>query len=395
MKILIFNSLYTPFEVGGAERSVQLLAEELANRRHTVTVACTGPTDDRAVVNGVDVRYLRIPNLYWMRTSSSRPSLIKPLWHAIDMDNRWAEPAYWKLITETSPDLIHTNNLAGLSVAVWRAAERAGVPIVHTIRDHYLLCVRSTMFADGRRCNRQCVTCRIASYGKKRQAPRVRAAVGISDYILDIHLAHGFFTNAQLTRTIFNPVPSARASGPALAKDPSRVHLGFVGSLAPHKGIELLLSSLRRLNSAKIDAHIFGRPHTETYGAYLTRTYGSDRVTFHGQQPPERIYQTLDALVVPSLWNEPFGRIVAEANACGVPVVSSNRGGLPELVRDGENGFVFDADRPDSLTETLAGLLADDSWRHTLPEQARRLSRRFSPARIAEQYEQLYGEAVR
>lgn len=394
MKVLIFNSLYAPHQVGGAERSVQLLAESLVSRGHQVTVASTARANDRGAINDVAVRYLRTPNLYWMNEASRRPSIAKPLWHAIDMDNRFAESSYRRLIAEVQPDLIHTNNLAGLSVAVWRAADKAGLPIVHTIRDHYLLCVRSTMFHDGQRCQRQCAGCKLSSAGKRRQAFRVTAAVGISDYILDMHLGHGFFTDAGFTRTIHNPVPTATEEAPPSNRNTEKVSLGFVGSLAPHKGIETLLRSARQLGNGRASVHVYGRPCTESYGAYLTRTYESDDVVFHGHKRPEEIYPALDVLVVPSMWNEPFGRIVPEANAFGVPVVASNRGGLPEIVRENENGFVFDIDEPDSLTRTLTRLVEDRSWKNRMPEAARRHARSFSVNAITDQYEALYREVL-
>jgi glycosyltransferase involved in cell wall biosynthesis len=395
MKVLIFNSLYAPFQVGGAERSVQILAETLAGRGHEVTVACTASSAGRDTLDGVDVRYLRIPNIYWMRNSASHASVLKPIWHAIDVDNRLAESQYLDLLTEVSPDLVHTNNLAGLSVAVWRAADRASIPMLHTIRDHYLLCVRSTMFDKGRRCEKQCALCRMASLGKKKQAPRVRAVVGISDHILDVHLAHGFFSTAAITRTIYNSVTRSPEPIAPTPRDPSRVRLGFVGTLAPHKGIELFLESLKSLDSPRVSAHVYGRPCTESYGAYLTSKFSASDVTFHGHQQPDRIYPSLDALVVPSLWDEPFGRIVAEANSYGVPVVASNRGGLPEIVTENVNGFLFDADRTDGLTASLKRLLEDLSWLSRMPDSAQRASLQFTPDQIADQYEDLYHEVLK
>ncbi|MBD3401805.1 glycosyltransferase [candidate division GN15 bacterium] len=394
MKVLIFNSLYTPHLVGGAERSVQLLAETLVSRGHRVSVASTGPSYGQDRINGVDVYYLKTPNLYWMRDSARQPVLVKPIWHAIDTDNRLAEPHYRRLIERLRPDIVHTNNLAGLSVAVWRAADRTDIPVVHTIRDHYLLCARSTMFRRGCRCTSQCTDCRIFSLGKKQQASRVTAAVGISTYILEKHLRYGFFTNTAISRTIHNPILPVENRG--TKRDATdQINIGFVGRLAPHKGVELLLSSVRRIDSPRFRIHLYGEGQSHEYERLLKDRYTSSRVIFHGVRPPEEIYGSLDMLVVPSLCDEAFGRIVPEANAQGVPVITSNRGGLPEIVRDCDNGFIFDADRPESLTERLKQLLTDDRWRRTMPDRARRRAQDFSTDSITRQYEELYGEVVR
>ena len=139
--------------------------------------------------------------------------------------------------------------------------------------------------------------CKLYSSGKKRHAPLVRAAVGISDYILDIHLGHGFFTDAAFTRTIHNPViENETAPADRMSQRPSKVSLGFVGALAPHKGIETLLKSVKKLAPGRASLHVFGKPQSESYGAYLTSTYQSDDITFHGYRKPEEIYPSLDAL---------------------------------------------------------------------------------------------------
>ncbi len=64
--------------------------------------------------------------------------------------------------------------------------------------------------------------------------------------------------------------------------------------------------------------------------------------------------QTLDLLIVPSRWQEPFGRIVVESYSVGVPVLCLRRGGLPELVQPGKTGWVQDDWDPDQLAAVIA-----------------------------------------
>ncbi|MBU2818033.1 glycosyltransferase family 4 protein, partial [Acidithiobacillus ferrooxidans] len=71
----------------------------------------------------------------------------------------------------------------------------------------------------------------------------------------------------------------------------------------------------------------------------------------------------VDIVVVPSLWQEPLGLVVAEALAFGKPVIASKRGGIPEMIKDGENGLLFEPNRPEDLQESLHRLGSDRAMR--------------------------------
>lgn len=87
MKVLIFNTLYYPNQLGGAEKSVQLLAEGLLKAGHNVTVVSTSNKDYVDYVNGVKVYYVKTTNLYWVYGAKEEKSYKKPLWHLIDSYN--------------------------------------------------------------------------------------------------------------------------------------------------------------------------------------------------------------------------------------------------------------------------------------------------------------------
>src|SRR6266568_270961 len=65
---------------------------------------------------------------------------------------------------QSKPDVLHSNNLSGLSTAVWRVAAQLGVPILHTIHDYYLTCPRCSRFHKGRSCEGTCTSCGILTY---------------------------------------------------------------------------------------------------------------------------------------------------------------------------------------------------------------------------------------
>src|SRR5690554_984723 len=157
MRILVVNTLYHPYFQGGAEKSVQLLCEGFKEAGHEVEVVCMGTADRSEEVNGVPVHYLRTRNLSAFLKVRGSFALLRLLWHLIDVYNPFYFLFFRRLFRRYRPDVLFTNNLPGWSVSAWSFAKRAGVPVVHTLRDHALMCPRGTMFHKQQRCTRQCL----------------------------------------------------------------------------------------------------------------------------------------------------------------------------------------------------------------------------------------------
>jgi glycosyltransferase involved in cell wall biosynthesis len=134
-----------------------------------------------------------------------------------------------------------------------------------------------------------------------------------------------------------------------------RLLLGVVAQLSPWKGQDTAIEALRLLCDEGIDAHLLligsakfvaraTRFDNEGYVVRLRTLVAEaglqDRVSWLGEREdvPE-LMRALDVLLLPS-WEEPFGRALIEAMAMGVPVVATNIGGPPELLRDGQEGFL-------------------------------------------------------
>ncbi|MBK8151403.1 MAG: glycosyltransferase, partial [Acidobacteria bacterium] len=146
MKIALLNSCYYPDEPGGAERSVRILAESLVGAGHTVSVICLGKARETTEVGGVRVERIPIRNGYLpSEHGGDRGAIQRVVWHVRDTHNSAAAHDIAVLLHQFRPDVLHTNNLSGFSVSVWKAARDLGIRIMHTTRDFYLLCPRSTM----------------------------------------------------------------------------------------------------------------------------------------------------------------------------------------------------------------------------------------------------------
>jgi len=143
------------------------------------------------------------------------------------------------------------------------------------------------------------------------------------------------------------------------AKRPLR--LGYVGTLVWHKGVHVLLDAVRALPAGTCEVRIFGDPGTfPDYTAELQRRAAGLPVRFMGGFTREQaagVYEQFDVLVVPSLWLENSPLVIHEAFMAGVPVVAARIGGIADLVRDGENGWLYDSDRAGDLEAVLRRLI--------------------------------------
>lgn len=209
------------------------------------------------------------------------------------------------------------------------------------------------------------------------------------------------------TRLIYGGADPAR-----FAPDPASSGSGvlFVGRLTPHKGLDRLIQALpagAHLTVAGSTGHDRHVPERE-YPALLARLAEGRRVTFTGPVPEAdlpALYRRAAVLAMPSVHETCYGRRVAisellglaalEAMASGLPVVASRVGGLPEIVRDGETGFLVEPGDVDALRGRLALLLENPVLADRMGQAGRELVlERFTWAACAERCLGAYRELL-
>jgi glycosyltransferase involved in cell wall biosynthesis len=180
----------------------------------------------------------------------------------------------------------------------------------------------------------------------------------------------------ELSRFRPQPVPELEAE-----LGLRRPVIGYVGRLARAKGVDLLLEAFRRLAEERLHFQgliVGGGPAEAEIHAQVEALGLASRVRLAPAAPHDavaRYYNCLDIAVVPSRttpgWKEQFGRVLIEAMACGVPVVGSDSGAIPEVIAAARGGLTFPEGDAGQLAAELRRLLEDETLRQHLGETGR------------------------
>jgi glycosyltransferase involved in cell wall biosynthesis len=336
------------------------------------------------------------------------------------------------VLEATQPHVLHVHNLLNLSFDLPRHARARGIATAATLHDYTLVCPSGGQRVhvaeshicheiDPVRCSRcfaeshfhgQMVAATVASApggGLIRKA--ATAARRLLPAIADAaarRVPWSSVTPADISlrllraRQVFDQIELAVSPSAALAREyvrlgwderritvsdygftrqsplprlgrRSRLTIGFVGTMAWHKGAHVLIEAVRRLRGS-FDVVIAGDPNVgPEYYARLKRAAAGLPVRFEGafdgSRVPE-IYANLDVLVVSSLWLENSPLVIHEAFIHGVAVVGARLGGIPELIEDDVNGFTYDAYSPDDLATVLQRFIDDPSLAGRLASRA-------------------------
>jgi glycosyltransferase involved in cell wall biosynthesis len=386
MRIAIVNSHYYPDEHGGAERSLRFFAEAAVARGHECTVFTTGEVRESTEINGVGVERFSLRR----RPESSAAARAKLIWHLRDTYSSAGAVQMSNAIRAFKPDIAHTNNLSGISVALWGCLKRSGIPIAHTLRDYYLMCPNTAQFRDGHSCANRCAPCRFMGAPRLAATRHVKTVIGNSRFVLDSHLRVGAFADAN-QEVIYNGYEApacvaARGSVP----EGRPLTVGFIGRLAPTKGVEMLIDAFARVaaaSSRELRLQIAGTGDAE-YVSHLREQAQGLHARFPGKVSPAAFYESVDITVVPSLWHEPLARVIFESFAHGVPVIASSRGGSPELVVSGRTGWLFDPDEPRALEQAIAEAACElaNAAGPTLSATCLAEAQRFLPGRVVDSH---------
>ena len=186
-----------------------------------------------------------------------------------------------------------------------------------------------------------------------------------------------------------------------LGISPDSLVVGYVGWLIPIKGVTYLVKAMaevvqRHPNSLLVLVGKGDEKGEEEFklSKQVENLGIADNVLFLGWRPDvDEIMGCFDIFVLPSL-NEGMGRVLVEAMSAGLPIVASRVGGIPDLVKHGENGLLVPPANAGALEQAISDLLSDKSRRKHMGETGKKMCRPYSVEAMVEKIDDLYSRLV-
>jgi glycosyltransferase involved in cell wall biosynthesis len=404
MKIVLISFLYEPELGGGAAVVVNQLARLLLERSHSVVVITSwkGRGVKTDYIDGIKI--IRIPpmNLYWVGEKDEQSLPKKVAWQLVDIWNPLVYRLVRQILINENADIVHSHKLRGLSPSIWSAAASAGArKIVHTCHDYELLSPEGFLMGKiGRLAQDQNPLMRPYQNLRKYFSRQIHFATAPSRFVMDYHQKMGFFPLAN-TRIVPNShgfdEQELKQNSVELSKTPRKVsarHFLYLGRLDKAKGIELLCESFIRVAGQRRGFRLIITGWGPLDKSLREKYAHQDTIVFTGPvfgAQKGRLFRDCDVLVAPSVVQEPFGIVIIEAYSHGVPVIASRSGAFPELVREGETGFLVEPGSVDDLYSALVKVSEEHSLLNAMSvkcfEEARNYTNEFLVNKYLEIYE--------
>lgn len=410
MRILLAAHQFFPEHYAGVEIVTLGLAKELRRRGHETFVLAPKRSIPGNDIEPGEIEDYEFEGVPVRRIGRPKEGVSRP--YNLDFRNDVMADRVREYMREIQPDIVHAEHFQGLSAVAIPAFKESGVPLVYTATDFWTMCpVVDFRRHDGVMCTgpelTHCTRCIASRYPGTRmkavidRAPdmAIQAAGTLSEtplskvshplrqvgalkerpgYIRErMEMVDHIIVYTHLMRDLLlkngigkgkievSPygIDTSRLLDVAENRQPSeKLRVGFVGTLAPHKGCDTLIKAFKLLPK-EVDASldIYGNlERFKPFIKHMRRIAGDDeRINFAGPFQRERVgevFANLDTLVVPSRWYENQPGVILEGFAAGMPVVATDLGGMSEFVHHEQNGLLFENENAQDLSRQLQRL---------------------------------------
>ncbi len=296
-----------------------------------------------------------------------------------------------QFLREVRPDVVHVHNtFPQLSPSIYSACKSQGLPVVQTLHNFRFFCPGGLFLRDNKPCE-ACIDKNLWQSIKYRCYRNSVTATATLATMLAVHRRLGTYAHAvdrYITLTQFAQRKAIAGGLPAqkvivkpnfLSGEVPEMGRGaggyalFVGRLLEGKGAQTLVDAWRYLPEVPLKIIGDGALRGSLHGT--VRQNGSRKVEFTGSMPRDRVLELMQdaaAVIVPSDCYEGFPLVVAEAFACGAPVIASRLGSLDELVEEGVTGLKFTPGDARDLARAVKALQADSAHYSSIRTNARK-----------------------
>lgn len=336
-------------------------------------------------------------------------------------ENHIIDEKFSRLLDDIKPDIVHIQHLIFLSTGLIMKIKKRGIPIVFTLHDYWLMCPRWHIFKkDNKPCvkaligefGKECAACLeevlhiskgavgfyrfsrklvsnsilnnslkkiYSSYfrvinDRQNEIEKLKIrSTRIKNYLenVDIFLAPSEYIKGKFTEfgipnnkiELLRP-GSCRCLFAAQKPETDKIRFAFIGTLLPAKGAHILIEAFNGIRDGRVELKIFGKLYSyagfEDYLSYLKKIIKNKNIKLMGEFDHNKIadiFKEIDMLIVPSLWYENSPLVIQEAVLSKTPVIASRIGGIPELIRDGVNGFLFEPGNVAGLQKQIISII--------------------------------------
>ncbi|MGZ7119928.1 MAG: glycosyltransferase family 4 protein [Methanobacterium sp.] len=397
MKVCIVSNLYPPLAFGGATGVAASSAEHLAERGHEVIVITISPDKKNYIEEINKVKVYRINPLNFFSfyddfKDRNRPAVLKFLWHAVDL---WNVDSYFeikKILKNEAPDIVHVHNYKGISMSLFNAVKKLNIPLVFTAHDHSFMCIRAGLLkGSGEMCHNPNLGCKFYVQIQKMLAAKPDLITAPSNFLIENFKKSGLFKDVEMIK-IANPIVLGNEIH---EKTYGNIDILYVGELYRHKGVETLIKAFKKLNNSNINLHLLGKIKDNSL---IELIESDERIIFHGfliNEELNNMYQKANITVVPSICFDNSPMVIYESFVNGTPVIGSKIGGIPELIQDGYNGFLFEPGNVNELMDLLKDLIDNPKKLKDLEKGALESVKEYGTERYIEKLETIFKQILK
>lgn len=342
MKILFIHNIYKPYYRGGAEEVALNLTEGLKSDNHQLAVVALGYVNKEEMVDDVRVYRIKPFNVFNYLDINQKPLWLRFLFHIFDL---FGDLSAWKILKiakKEQPDLIFLQGFKGFGYVLPQLLSFYGFRFCIRVYDMQYIHPSGLLPKKINWFNQFYI------YLVKLMLGKMPLIIFPSEYIKNIYLKFGFFKESKI-KVIPNPLAIGISKFQKSNRQKKTVNFLFLGQAERYKGLGDLLDAVMPL-VGDFKLHIVGEGGG--LNDFKRLALNDSRIIFHGRldrkKIAEDIWPSIDLLINPSRVEESFGMVVIESYVQGVPVIASDIGALPELIKEGQTGWLI---RPGDVSQ--------------------------------------------
>lgn len=348
MKIALVHNHSLSKTTGGAERTAFKILEHLKSSYFEVVYCTLGkksdPVSSHLLNNGV--RHYEFPNRnpFYGRNDF----LGKGLFHFFDVFNLRSFLDFWKVADKECFSFVFFHNPKGFSFGIWLCAVLQKIPFCLVNHDYYNICINSCFFKrQAGTCKRQCFSCSLFRFFPWLLHFFSEFAIFLSSNQRIIFQKQGWFLRKKTF--IVPPLIDSVVTKP---KSFFTKKVGFIGRLDSTKGVDDFLELCRLCDATDIRFYIQAFSSDPNLFFYKSKGKGLKNLNW-ARKSNLSFLREMDFLVVPSKWEEPFGRVFLESLSCGTPCIGYPRGAIHDIMHGDLRIFIADKCEINSIRKML------------------------------------------